>query len=152
MESMESVLKGMNPLKRKTPEGLPNTSDLARREIIKAQLMAFYLSCRRELPATAEMLEIEIDLAMRDWEEIPTAHLEDACTEARKQAGAFMPTNGLVAQVWREKDGDKKEAALKAIRAENTAKYLAAPGDDVPTEEQRAEIAAQMAALAESLK
>jgi len=114
--------------------------------------MAFYLSCRRELPATAEMLEIEIDLAMRDWEEIPTAHLEETCTEARKAAGAFMPTNGLVAQVWRGKDGDKKEAALKAIRAENTAKYLAAPGADVPTPEQREEIAKEMAILASMLK
>jgi hypothetical protein len=63
-----------------------------------------------------------------------------------------MPTNGGVAKVWREMQGDKKEEALRAIRNANTAKYLAAPGADLPSQEERERMAAEFAKLAEDLK
>lgn len=151
MEQMGNILNNLNlHTNGKRTDGV-TPLDSSRREIIRRQLMAFYLGCRREV-SSPELLEMEIDLAMRDWEEIPTSQIDSVCTEAVKAAGEFMPANGLIAKVWREKDGDKKEAALKAIRAENTAKYLSPPSEDVPTEEQRAQIAAEFAKLSDLLK
>lgn len=98
------------------------------------------------------MLEIEIDLAMQDWEEIPTSRIQEIASEARKQAGEFMPSNGLMAKIWRELQGDKREEAAKAIREANTAKYLAAPDYDLPSPEERERLAKDFAALAEELK
>ncbi len=63
------------------------------------------------------MLEIEIDLAMRDWEEIPTNRIEDVCAEARKRAGEFMPSNGLIAQVWRDQLTEAKRPRMEVFRA-----------------------------------
>jgi hypothetical protein len=97
------------------------------------------------------MLDIEIELAAKDWEEIPTARIADVAAEARKQAGEFMPTNGLMAKIWREIKGQRMDEAQRAIREENTAKYLTAPGADVPSEEERARIAAEFAEIARRL-
>lgn len=97
------------------------------------------------------MLEIEVDLACRDWEEIPTDNIAEVAAEARKQAGEFMPTNGLMAKIWRELQGNRFDEAQKAIRAENTARYLAPPGASLPTDDEREKIAAQMAAIADRL-
>lgn len=151
MAAAGDILAGMNLSRPETFESSERTSDWTnRRELIRRQLVSFYLSCRREQPEP-EMLDIEIDLALQDWEEIPTNSIQEIAAEARKQAGEFMPSNGLMAKIWRERMGDKREEALKAIRAENTAKYLAAPGADVPTPEERARIAESMAIIARSL-
>lgn len=96
------------------------------------------------------MLAVEIDLAMQDWEEIPTGRVAEVAAEARKQAGEFMPSNGLMAKIWREIQGDKREAAQKALRDANTAFYLAPPSE-VITEEQRAENARVAAEIARKL-
>jgi hypothetical protein len=80
------------------------------------------------------MLEYEIELAMKDWEEIPTMRIAEIAAEARKQAGEFMPTNGLMAKIWREVLGDKREAAQRAIREANTAKYLNLPKGEPTTD------------------
>ncbi len=99
------------------------------------------------------MLEYEIGLALQDWEEIPTDRIPEIAAEARKQAGEFMPSNGLMAKIWREIQGDKREAAQKAIRDANTALYLAIPPAEIlPTAEEREHLAAGFAALAEDLK
>lgn len=97
------------------------------------------------------MVELEVDLACRDWEEIPTDRIPEVAAEARKQAGEFIPSNGLVAKIWRELKGKQFDEAAKAIRDQNTARYLAAPGADLPTPEEREKIAAAMAAIARSL-
>lgn len=97
------------------------------------------------------MLDIEIDLAMQDWEEIPTDQIQEVAKEARKVAGEFMPSNGLMAKIWRGVQGDQFEEAQKAIRMKNNAKYLIG-GTEAPTEKERGDMAAQAAALAEILK
>lgn len=63
------------------------------------------------------MFEVEIDLACRDWEEIPTDQLPDICAEARKQAGAFMPSNGLVATVWRDTQAEARRPKREVFQA-----------------------------------
>ena len=151
MAAAGDILAGMNLRHNEITESSGQTLDWThRRELIRRQLVSFYLSCRREQPEP-EMLDIEIDLAMQDWEEIPTGRIVEIAAEARKQAGEFMPSNGLMAKIWREKLGDKREEALKAIRNENTAKYLAPPSKDLPTPEERAEIARGMADIARKL-
>jgi hypothetical protein len=150
MASAGDILAGMNLRPNAISESSGRTSDWTnRREIVRRCLTSFYLSCRREQPE-AEMLDIEIDLAMQDWEEIPTGRIVEVAAEARKQAGEFMPTNGLMAKIWRERLGDKREEALKAIRTASTAFYLAPPAE-APTAEQRAENARLAAEIARKL-
>ena len=151
MEAAGDILARMNPQRSGTHASSAQTSDWThRRDLIRRQVVSFYLSCRREQPEP-EMLDIEVDLACKDWEEIPTAQIVAVAAEARKQAGEFMPTNGLMAKIWRELKGQRMDEAQRAIREENTAKYLAAPGADVPSEEERARIAAEMAEIARRL-
>lgn len=150
LEAAGDILARMNPQRSAMPESFSQTSDWTnRREIVRRQLTSFYLSCRREQPE-ARMLAVEIDLAMQDWEEIPTGRVAEVAAEARKQAGEFMPSNGLMAKIWREIQGDKREAAQKALRDANTAFYLAPPSE-VITEEQRAENARVAAEIARKL-
>ncbi len=63
------------------------------------------------------MFEIEIDLACRDWEEIPTEHIPDVCAEARKRSGSFLPSNGLVATVWRAAQAESRRPKSKPFTA-----------------------------------
>jgi len=127
MEQMGNILKNMNQRPSETKESSsPTSGSMDRREVIRRQLVSFYLSCRREQPEAA-MLDIETDLAMQDWEEIPTDQIQAVAKEARKQSGEFMPSNGLMAKIWREYKGDRHESAAKAMRDENTRRYLAAP-------------------------
>lgn len=150
MEAAGETLARMNLRHNVMPASSARTLDWTnRRELIRRILVSFYLSCRREQPEP-EMLDIEIDLAMQDWEEIPTGSIQEIAAEARKQAGEFMPSNGLMAKIWRERVGDKREAAQKALRMTNTAFYLEPP-IDVPTEAQRAENARVAADIARKL-
>jgi hypothetical protein len=150
MEAAGDVLARMNLRPNAKRESSGPISDWTnRREIIRRQLVSFYLSCRRAQPE-ADMLEIEADLASHDWEEIPTGRIVEVAAEARKQAGEFMPSNGLMAKIWREIQGGKREAAQKAIREANTAFYLAPPPES-PTKGQRAENARLAAEIARKL-
>lgn len=78
--------------------------------------------------------------------------LKDSFAEAVAASDGFLPGNGKILSVYQGKKGNQFEEAQKAIRMENNAKYLAAPGIDLPTEAQRAEIAAGFAKLALDLK
>lgn len=89
---------------------------------------------------------------MTDLEEIPTEDLPAAFTAAKVEAGAFLATNGLIVKAWRGSKSGGFEAAQKAIRMENSAKYLAPPSADLPTAAEREEIAASMRAIRDSLK
>ncbi len=62
-------------------------------------------------------MEIEVNLAVIDWSEIPTDQLEPVCTEARKQAGAFLPSNGLVATVWRDIEAERRKPKREVFQA-----------------------------------
>ena len=89
---------------------------------------------------------MEVEEAFRLWREIPSDKLLDAVEEAIIRAGAFPATNGLVVKAWRELQADpvrSHEEAQRAIRAENTARYLGVPSPDrmPPTDEERKEIA-----------
>ena len=100
MESMGNILNSSNlhMSEKKTDGGKLLDS---RREVIRRQIMAFYLGCRRDV-SSPEILETEIDLAMRDWEDIPTDKIEPCCRQAVKDAQGFMPTNGGVVKVWED--------------------------------------------------
>jgi hypothetical protein len=69
--------------------------------MVKNQIISFYLSARREMPV-GNMLDIEVNLALSDWEEIPSEHLLEVCTHARKSSGAFLASNGSVVAIWRD--------------------------------------------------
>lgn len=62
-------------------------------------------------------MEAEIDLAMTDWEEIPTAYIPEICAEARKQSGDFMPGNGSVAALWREMRAELRRPKSEPFKA-----------------------------------
>lgn len=144
-------MQGLNLQPSETKESYSQTLGLEnRREIIRRQIIAFYLGMRREQPEPVS-LEIEVDLAFQDWEEIPTAVIPMVAREARKQAGEFMPSNGLMAKIWRESQSDKHESAAKAIRDENTRKYLSAPVIQRTPEEIK-EIEDMCRGIRESLK
>lgn len=154
MQGIGQILAGMEdgkPLRSETSENSRRILELqARTEIMRNQICSFYLGTRREQPE-AEFLDIEVTLAARDWEEIPTKALEQVCAEARKQAGEFIPSNGLVAKVWREMKEMDRADALKAIRMDNNAKYLTAETPTLTPEEREA-MAEVARKISESLK
>ena len=61
---------------------------------------------------------------MEDLAEIPTDSLHSAFQAAKTEAGGFLASNGLIVKVYRGKEENAHQAALKAIRDENSAKYL----------------------------
>jgi hypothetical protein len=89
---------------------------------------------------------------MDDLKEIPDRDLAQAFHEAQIQAGGFVPTNGLIVRCWREGRVKGFEDAHRAIRAENTRRYLLADHADLPTPEQREENARAMAEIARRLR
>lgn len=90
-------------------------------------------------------------LAIEDLKEIPDVMLKDSFAEAVAASDGFVPGNGKILSVYRGKRGDQYEEAQKAIRAENTAKYLAAPGAALPIPEQREDLARYFADLSDRL-
>lgn len=59
------------------------------------------------------MLENEINLAISDWEEIPSEHLLAVCTSARRSSGAFLASNGSVVAFWRDMQAELKRPRSK---------------------------------------
>ena len=115
MERINS--RDLNQKKSANSEGSKQTLELAQRmEIIRNQLTSFYLSARRDQPIN-EKLEIEVNLALVDWEEIPTEHLLAVCTDARRSSGAFMASNGLVVEVWREMAAEARRPKSEPYKA-----------------------------------
>lgn len=154
MEPIGQVLADMNPLKRSETEsaGRPSHGLRQNREkAIAALILKMYESCRKETP-DPEGMETEVRLAMADLEEIPDYALSGAFLEAQVQAGGFIPSNGLIVRSWRSQAAKAGEDAQRAIRLENTRRYLLAKPYDLPTAEQREEIAKDMAAIARKLK
>lgn len=94
------------------------------------------MGCRREV-SSPEILEVEIDLAMRDWAEIPTVDLDAACTKAARDSEGFMPTNGAVVKAHRDTIGERHDAAQRAIREANSRKYLNIPPVERTPEEKK---------------
>ncbi len=153
MEPIGRIVGGMGDPRqprKETSESSRRTSELMGRvEVIRRQIVSFYLAARREQPEP-ETVDIEVSLAMTDWEEIPTHEIERVCAEARKQSGDFVPGNGVVSRVWREMKESARADAMKSIRMENTARYLAPPSE-VATPEERAGMAKAAAEIAAKL-
>lgn len=87
-----------------------------RKQAIKAQIVLFYLSSRRPLPES-EALEAEVNLAVSDWEEIPSEHILEVCAQARKSSGAFMASNGLVVELWRKNQAELRRPKSEPFKA-----------------------------------
>ncbi len=91
--------------------------------------MKFYLSCRKPIPES-EILDAEVAVAMEDWAEIPADRIAGICAEARRTTGDFLPSNGVVIEIWRESNNrnrppivrdlidytPEREAAIKAAK------------------------------------
>jgi hypothetical protein len=152
MEPIGRVLGNLKPpSKNETNAYSKSLEDLmAREQAIQQLIIRLYVSARKEIPSD-DALEIEVRLALDDLKEIPDADLAQAFREAQVEAGGFIPTNGLIVKSYREGKSKSMEDAAKAIRLENTRKYLGAPGADLPTPEEREENARMMAAIAEKL-
>lgn len=140
---MERInINNLNQASKGTPDYSNNTWEKSRREVIKTQIMGFYISSRRPMPEPG-VLEAEVDLAQIDWEEIPSEHLLDVCAQARKSSGAFLASNGSVVEVWR---------AIKAeLRRPKNEFFIAPPKPPEPTEEEIAKTKEMFADLIKSL-
>jgi hypothetical protein len=79
---------------------------------------------------------------MSDWEEIPSEHLLEVCTHARKSSGSFLASNGSVVAIWRE-----IRAELRRPRNEV---FVALPAPK-RTKEEIDEISAMFRGLRENL-
>lgn len=88
------------------------------------------------------ILEAEVDLAQIDWEEIPSEHLLEVCTQARKSSGSFLASNGSVVEVWRE---------IKAeLRRPRNEVFVALPRPE-RTKEEIDEVSAMIRKIREEL-
>lgn len=107
----------LNQNQTENGENSKQTSELvARREMVKNQIISFYLSARRDQP-NQNMMEIEINLAVSDWEEIPSEHLLEICTEARRSSGSFLASNGSVVTLWRERQAELRRPKISPFVA-----------------------------------
>ena len=140
---MEQInLNNLNQASKGTPDYSSSMSERSdRQQAIKAQIVLFYLSSRRNLPES-EALEAEVNLAMTDWEEIPSEHLLAVCAQARKSSGAFLASNGSVVAIWRENQAELRRPKSKPFKAipkpeatpeeiDTTAKYLRELGQSI---------------------
>lgn len=109
-----------------------------------------YQSSRKEIPAN-DVLAVEVELAMEDLAEIPSGDLHVAFRAAKVDAGAFLPSNGLVVKLYRGKAEDAHEAARRAIRDRNTNFYLNYRPPD-PSKEEIEATAAMLQRTRESLE
>ncbi len=152
MESMGNILRNSNPLKTsgKTDSAPPSPPSNDREDAIRALIIRMYLSCRKDSPSP-EVLDYEVQIALEDLAEIPDRLLKDSFSEAVAASDGFLPGNGKIISAYRGKRGDQFEEAQKAIRMQNTALYLGAPGAGLPSDEERERIAAEMAAIAARL-
>jgi len=152
MDPVSQILTGSNLPNKSETNAYSKSLDalLERQDAIEGLIVRLYTSARKELPSD-DALEIEVRLAVDDLKEIPNADLASAFREAQVEAGGFVPSNGLIVRCWRESKVKRADDALKAIRMENTAKYLGAPGADLPTPEEREANARQAAEIAAKL-
>ncbi len=72
-----------------------------RQELVRGEVLKFYISCRREIPE-ASMMDAEVSVAMEDWQDIPSGRLSEICGEARRRGQGFLPANSLVIDLWAE--------------------------------------------------
>jgi hypothetical protein len=75
-----------------------------------------YGSSRKEMPDT-HMLNYEVQIAMSELKEIPTDCLPEAFQEAKIEAGAFMPTNGLIVKCYREQRATRRRPVMQTFQA-----------------------------------
>lgn len=154
MQPIGNILADMNPRKKSATASSGRQSQDSRRRretAIEALIIRMYQSCRRELP-DVDGVDTEVRMAMADLTEIPDHALDAAFSAACVEAGGYVPSNGLIVRCWRETKAKGFEDAQKAIRMENTQRYLLANPDDLPTPEQREEIAKSMAEVARRLR
>lgn len=118
----------------------------ARQQALRALIIRLYASARKEIPSD-DALEIEVRLAMADLKEIPEVDLAGAFREAQVAAGAFVPTNGQIVRAWRDGKAKGFDDAQKAIRLENSMRYLGAGSERLPTAEERIANAAAIAEI-----
>ena len=141
---MERINKNhLNQSQKENGKSSKPISDFTeRREMVKNQIISFYLSARREMPV-GNMLDIEVNLALSDWEEIPSDHLLEVCTLARKSSGSFLASNGSVVAIWRE---------IKAeLRRPKNEVFVPLPAPE-RTEEEKEATAKYLRDLAESYR
>lgn len=124
MEQIKNLLNIQAPNNGRTNDyakSLQNIQD--RKEALRKEIILLYQSNRKEIPAS-DILAVEVEIAMEDLAEIPTESLHGAFQAAKAEAGSFLASNGLIVKVYRGKEENAHQAALKAIRDENSAKYL----------------------------
>jgi hypothetical protein len=88
----------------------------ARQELVRGEVLKFYISFRREIPE-ATMMDAEVSVAMEDWQDIPSIRLPEVCAEARKQAQGFIPSNSAVITAWAQ----IRHAEIRAARESDAA-------------------------------
>jgi hypothetical protein len=152
MEAAGEILAGLNLHSNGRTDGSARSwrATETRQKAMEILIIRLYTSARKELPED-QALDTEVRLAMDDLKEIPDSDLSAAFQEAQVQAGGFVPTNGLIVKCWRDGKVKNFEDAQKAIRMDNTARYLAPPSAELPTPEQREAIAREMAEIARKL-
>lgn len=151
MEAAGEILGNMQlHNSKKTPESGKYSESMERMGILRKQITMLYLSCRKEIPGD-DILDVEVHLANQELVEIPDGELEAAFTAAKVEAGAFLPSNGLIVKVWRGKGAKSFEEAAKAIRDENNKKYLGWSPANMPTPEEREANAKAAAEIARKL-
>jgi len=125
---MGNILNRSNLLKKSektaTEPQSPPLND--REDAIRALITRMYMSCRKDAPSP-EILDYEVQIAMEDLKEVPDSMLKSSFATALADAGGFLPGNGQIIAAYRKERGDRHESAAKAIRDENTRRYLSAP-------------------------
>jgi hypothetical protein len=148
MQPIGSILSNLKP---------PNSEKIndslrllmERGDRLRREISLLYASARKEIPEAAA-LEVEVTIAFRELKEIPDSELSAAFDAAKVEAGAFVPSNGLIIKCHRGKRANAFDEAQKALRAEGS-KYIAYKAEPM-TKEEREAVAAQMAKIAEDLR
>lgn len=157
MGKMEAAGEVVRNLAQSGWTGTQETSSLSieqRKAEIRRQLNRIFLSANQERPGPERMTLLTEDAA-RLWKDIPTESLHGAVEAAIIEAGSFPATNGLVAKLWagrKPKEAIADYAAIGRRDQEAERRYLAAPDNRPPTDEERAANAAMMAEIARKLK
>lgn len=114
-----------------------------------------YTSARQPPPGKgSSTLRLEVMDAMSLWKAIPTEKIPDVVSDAIVGAGNFLATNGLVAKCWADRTPKEWVADFAAIgRRDQEAekRYLSAPDNRQPTQEERDANAKMMAEIARKL-
>lgn len=128
----EREIPAQNEITESSPSSLGKLQ--ARQELVRGEVLKFYISFRREIPEAA-MMDAEVSVAMEDWEDIPSSRLAEVCGEARRRAPGFIPSNASVLTTWasirhqenkarREADAAESLAAVSPKRTEEEKQYI----------------------------